>query len=363
MAYLFHEVNFYIFDVHTVLKPLRSSGCLQPAFSFLNNEAEYRNQYDKSKVVQTASFNVHPLTKRSLIHNHFWKRYKDIWLAGSKPDYWKLQLPFVCQPRNTKVRLDAGVTALRGSVRPVVFLSAVGWSSNLYIHLSGDIDPGQLIELTGKLDRGEAVFQVNGKNKSIVEIFKLFAGQLGREIYLPDCSPVDTQSISRYLITSVARFSGPLMYYRSRSGATTDMADTDRALMLSILRGRPLNLADWAAETNDKKFSLTYSDKRPDFGLIDFRRAALLFMQEAASKNGQGKLRCYGSNVRLCYLMVMALVEFYRDSETDAATSSQINSLRENIKGTLKQLPKVYKPNKFCEALYSNHKALRKIVA
>jgi hypothetical protein len=363
MAYKFQEVNIYVFDVHSVPKALTNPACVQNAFSFLVDENQYRNHYDSGQIIQTNHLSMRPLTRRNLAHNHFWKRYKDIWFVNGKPDYWNLQLPFVCEPINTKVKLAIGGSGFQANVRPVIFLSGMGWSSNLRVHLSGNIDTAQLIDFLSRLNTAKDAFLENSKPRGLVDIFRLFANYVRNEIYSQGCAPIDRETISRYLVISIAKFQGPLNYYKSQYSHQPQMTDSDRTMMLSILRGNPKSMQDWAKETNEKMFSIAYSTDRPDFGLIDFNRAALIFMQEAASQNAQGKLRCHGSNVRLCYMTVFSLLGIYKGLEAAAQSNPKIEALRKNLLVTLKELPHLYKNNMFCLSLYRNHKQLQELNA
>jgi len=60
-------------------------------------------------------------------------------------DYWKLQAPFICSLRQPAVSLDEHL-GFQGRISPVVYLSALGWSSNLNIHLRGNIQISALLD-------------------------------------------------------------------------------------------------------------------------------------------------------------------------------------------------------------------------
>ena len=363
MAYKFQEVNIYLFDVHSVPKVLSNPNCVQKAFNFLVDEAQYTSQYDLGNAINTANLSIRPLTKRSIDRNHFWKRYKDIMIVDGKPDYWKLQIPFLCAPTSMKVKLGTGRLGFQANVRSAIYLSGMGWSSNLHIHLSGDIDAAQLIDFIDRLNTKNNTFLVSGKPKGVVGIFQLFADWIRSEVYSPTYAPVDRESCSKYLVTSIVKFQGSLNYYKSSSGSQPQMSDLDRSIMLSILRGSHKDLKDWARETNDKKFTVTEPRDRPDFGLVDFERSALIFMQDAASKHTQGKLRCHGSNSRLCYMMVFSLLALYNGLEAAALTNPKLATLRNSLKASLRELPLAYTNNMLCQALYSNHNQLQKLTA
>jgi len=370
MAYTFHDVNIFAFDVHSVPKALANPGCVQPAFGFLVDGDQYRAQYDAGAAAQTANLTVRPLTQRTLAHNRFWMRYKDLWFVNGKLDYWSLQLPFVGRPLHARLKLAATGPGFRASVRPVIYLSALGWSTNIHVHLSGDISPAQLTDLIGRLHTAKDIFLLGGAPKSLIDMFRLFAGWVRNEVYSPGCAPIDRESLSKYVVTSVTEFQGPLSYYKSPGGPFAQMSDADRSLMLGLLRGSPKTLQDYAKEVAEKRFTPTYSTNRPDFGLIDFNRGALVFMQEAALRQAaagaaanQGKLRCHGSNTRLCLMMIYSLLASYDALETAALADQKIAALRNSLQATLKGLPKIYERNLFCQALYANHKQLQKLTS
>ena len=361
MAYVFHEVDIHAFDVHTTTKALLNPAVTQPAFRFLTNAADYRKQHKSGVVLKTPNFVVNPVTGRSLKRNRFWKYYKDIWTAGGEPDYWKLQMPFFCDPGRDLVQLIVNTPGFTGKVRPIVCLSAVGWSANLHISLKGNIQPSQLRDLVGSL-QGQAAkpFTLKGNNRGLSEVFKHLSDQIRKDVYLPQHQSGDMPKVARYLVVSIARFTGPKKSYRS--GATGAMIDSDRALMFGLLYGRNIKVPEWAKKDGDRSVMLT-GFKDTSFALTDFQQGTLLFMQESALKpERRAALGCFGSNFSSCSMMTLIITNFYHDSARYSSESPVIKSLRNDIKTTLKELPNRYK-NAVYRTFHMKYGPLQKLVS
>jgi hypothetical protein len=358
----FHAVDIHIFDVHSVVKPLSSLACLQNNFQFLGKADDYRQQYASRQGVLTPTFYVHPLSQRTQKQNHFWKRYLEIW-HGNAFDPWKLQVPFVCSPREPVLKLVTEGTGFEGKIRPIIYLSALGWSTNLNLHLSGDIKLPKLRDFIGQLRKsgpGNSLFKLQDKPQDLSQIFQHFSKKILQEVYSPDCSPEDTLRVTRYFVTSLSQFSGPLLNYKATLWTKGKaMNDDDRALLHSILLGRPINVPELAQILKNKQHTFI-PFKGPDFALAYFEKGILAFLQQGALK-GSGRrasISCFASNIRTCSMMIWSLLNFYKESGSWAKSNPLIEELREAVKFNLQKIPSRY-TNEYCRALYSNHAELK----
>src|SRR5437867_2020056 len=131
MAYEFQAVDISLFDFHLMIDPLFNAASINSAFSFLADSKNYNQQYQSGAVVQTPDIAVLPLQWRALSYHHFWKYYQTIWAKGGAYDFWKLQMPFIVRSKQTRIKLNSPVQDFVGTVHPVIFLTGMGWSTNL----------------------------------------------------------------------------------------------------------------------------------------------------------------------------------------------------------------------------------------
>jgi hypothetical protein len=362
MAYTVHEADIYLFDIHTTIKPLLVPKAVQDQLSFLVDPKRYQEQYKAEQVVKTDTFCIRPLTKRVFVRDHFWHYYKEIWLDEDVPNYWKLQTPFLYDPIKTQVKLAAEELDFHTEVQRFIYLSAIGWATNLQINIKGDIDPGdQLVQFVGQLlDRDTTLFRLEGQEMNLSGIFKAISDQLRKDVYKPNYLPVDKLKIARHCVLSLTQATGSVRHYdRDDEWLTGEdtMADTDRALMHSLLYGRSISVQEFAEREQKKEYIVTkFGYGSSEFALTDFRRGTLLFMQDSANiSSRRASLRCLASNIRRCSIMTLLLPHFYDESARYAKENTMIANLRESIKTTLKELPSYY-TNKFCRALYTKER-------
>lgn len=358
----FHAVDIHIFDFHSAVKPLSSPACLQNNFQFLSKADEYRKMYASGQGVLTPSFYVHPLSQRSRKHNHFWKRYLEIW-HGNALDPWKLQVPFVCSPRQPVLKLATEGTGFESKVRPFVYLSAMGWSTNLNLHLSGDIKLPKLRDFIGQLKKsgpGNSLFRIDDKPHDLSQVFQYFSRKILEEVYAPDSPPEDTLQLPRHFVVSLSQFTGPLLNYKATLWTKGKaMKDEDRALLHSILLGRAVTVPELAQILKARQHSFIQF-KGPDFALAYFGKGILAFLQQSALK-GSGRrasISCFASNIRTCSMMIWSLLNFYKEAGSWAQSNPLIAELREAVKFNLQKIPSRY-TNEYCRALYSNHAELK----
>jgi len=79
--------------------------------------------------------------------------YCGIW-HGGKQDLWKLQPPFVCELQSQRLMSLPPEPALRQRFGLASYLSALGWSTNIEITLSGEVSPQELRTFIGALGKG-----------------------------------------------------------------------------------------------------------------------------------------------------------------------------------------------------------------
>jgi hypothetical protein len=280
-------------------------------------------------------------------------------------------MPFVGYPTQTDVKLVNGAFDFTGVVRPSLFLTALGWSTNLNIRLRGHIKPCHLQRFVALLpSKFDALFTVNGDSKSLPEVFEFFANCVRKDVYQPDL--IDMLKIKRYLLMTLPQFSGEVRSYRSPIPGVKPMPAADRALFHSILKGKAIEVPDLINLENNKGFLLTgFTDSLEfdslDFALTYFDYGSLIFMQKTALADDyeRWKLRrramqCHSSNIRNYLLMTQMLYIFYRDMKKQASSSTEVNGLRDGIKTTLVNLPSVY-TNPFCQSFHNNYGPLIKL--
>ena len=313
-----------------------------------------------------------PLRWRTMTYHHFWKYYQLIHQLGAA-DFWKLQMPFIGHPTHTDITLVTGSADFTGVVRPLLFLSAMGWSTNLNIRLRGHMRPSHLQDFVSLLPHKSAsFFEVNGTRKTLPEVFEFFAARVRQDVYQPNL--VDTLKLKRYLVMTLSQFSGEIGFYRSPSAGVKQIQipAADRALLHSILTGTTLDVPELIRREQQKKFLLTrFADPldstNPDFALTYFDHGSLIFMQRTALtenytqwKGRRAAMRCHASNIRNYLLMTLTLYSFYRDTKKEAAVSDKVAALRHSIHTTLLELPRSY-TNPFCLSFHGNYGPLLKL--
>src|SRR5260370_41045908 len=102
MAYQFHEIDLFVFDVHFTLKPLITRTLLQQNFRFLVDPDLYSKRYLMAPT-ETTNFTINPISPRERKREHFWKYYGSSSLAASS-EVWTLQLSFVYIPNTRATR-------------------------------------------------------------------------------------------------------------------------------------------------------------------------------------------------------------------------------------------------------------------
>ena len=375
MKTIFRAVDIHAFDVHTLLHPLSSKNTLLPNFQFLTDATAYHNQYQKADVIETPSFHVHPLSKRTQTSNHFWKNYFGSSAAGSI-DYWKLQAPFVCSLRRPFVNVVANSANTRGGVRCLAYLSPLGWSTNVNLHMAGDFTLEDVRDLVLALQKRPAAttpahLEIEGKQAGLVDIFRRFKERLFAEVYNPQSPPQDHLTVQQQLIISLSRFDGPPIQFQ-KSLTSKGMTDADQALMHSLLRGETINAISLAQKLRERKYTFVSFDRLADFMLIYFDYGALIFMQQSAIRKGrrQRSLSCFASNTRHAAVMIWSLLNFYNLSSSSAANDQAIGAARTSARDNLKAMgnnflnaPELSATSvRYGKTMFKTHEALKKLM-
>ncbi len=369
--YRFHTVDVLAFDLHTVVQPLADSSSLRADCRFLCDPDSYRNQYQNGQSVRTGSFEILPFARKVFEDNNFWKFYTTIRHAPNQsgPDYWKLQVPFACKLFNTTIGLMPPDN-IQAKLRPQIFLSALGWSTTINIRLKGDISISQLTEFIGKLRGRETagdsrIFDLNGHREPIWKIFGAVQEKLFEGVYSAENKPRDSRILDRYIIISPSRFSGPIKFFKRRSTAYPEMSDEERAAMLSILYGEPLDINRFNQDNEQQKFALVgFHEDGPEFALNQFDKGTFLFMQEAAKigtkhPRAARRLECFAYNVRTTVQTAMMLCHARSDeAKRYARNDPQIGSLLSDLKINLTELKNCYQHD-FCKFFFSQYGPLR----
>lgn len=370
MAYEFQSIDLSIFDFHMAVSALLNPASVRPEFQFLTDPAQYNAQYQSGQPVQTADLMIRPMRWRAFAYHFFWRYYQLIHQNG-QPNFWKLQMPFVCHPTQTEIKLVTGSPDFEGTVRPTLLLSGLGWATNLNIRLRGRMKPSHVQEFVRRLpNRHASPFDVNGSRKILPEVFESLSALVSKDVYLPNM--VEALKVKRYLIMTLSQFSGDVSFYRGPFAGVKQMPAADRALLHSMLRGTPVGVPDLIKLENEGEFLITrFVDSvefnNPDFALTYFDYGTLIFMQRTASntnaakwKARRGAMRCHMANIRNYLLMTLSLYAFYRDTAKEAATSAKVKDLRDYIKSTLIEMPARYN-NPFADSFHKSYGPLKKL--
>jgi hypothetical protein len=355
MAYEFYEIDMFAFDVHFTLKPLSVVDLVQEDFRFLVDAGSYAKQYLANAPIETKRFTIKPLNPRERKRDKFWKYYGASSQAAAS-DAWGLQLPFVCRSK-TVVTLGSQPKSFMVSLKPVIYLLPLGWSTNMEFSIEGSTDLDELVSFVGAIrSASKRPFIVNQKEYSLSKLFEMLAVQLKKDIFVNPDSAEDVTKTPRHLVISLAQFSGPpVRRYRPEYASDARMPDADRALMHSILLGEKIMIPDLAEKESGKTFTLTQFGGA-NFAISYFDIGTLLFMQEEArpEQNRRESIRCMASNIRKFSMSSFALVAFHEELADIINPDPTIAALQQIMKRRLSELPKRYN-NALCKTWYQNY--------
>ena len=367
----FQSVDLHIFDVHTTVKPLISDSCVREEFRFLTNAEAYRQQYAKPKTLVRNSFDFHPLSRHAQTRNQFWSNYLTR-VDEPSIDYWNRQAPFLASLTRPFVSLSKDLS-FEGRVTPVVYLSPLGWSSNLNIHLRGAIQLKELLNfLLGILGpTGDSGLLMEGEPAKVAEIFKTLASRFSEVVYDPADPPrTGTPEIAKHMVVSLAKFGGPPLRYQ-RTSSTKGMTTAEQAMLHSLIRGEVIGTKEFAEKLRKPSPTVVSFGAGPDLMLIYFERGALIFMQEYAVKKGkrQRALSCLASNTRSFAIMAWTLFHFHR--LTQNATNPAVKEMRALVENNLLAMKEGFSSTsetmrgsvKYAEALFRNQPKFKELLS
>ena len=352
MAYIFHDVVVFAFDIHTAISALESAppGQFQPRFQFLTDPAQFNPFYRGCRDVNLPGFGFRPVPATKLISDHFWSQY--ISMAGNKDrDFWRIQMPLICHPKRTKLALRAAPVKVQITIRPEVFLSPMGWSTNIRIGFRGNMTWKQTVELVqAVMDRSvDTPFLIGTDGARLTEVFQYYQRQVVDAVFQGAGPPHPPTKIPRYFVVSINHFEGPVKRYR------TEMTRAERARIESLLYGRQIGYS----EEGSRPLTLTTIDD-PNFALTDFDHGTLVFAQTDALKlNYARKLHCLASNIQKCMMMAFSQLQFLKLANR-GSNSPLLTAMRDNALDTLHRFPESY-CHPFCTSLFLNHLSLAEI--
>lgn len=377
MTYQFQAVDIFAFDVHTAVKALAFPELVKPTFDYLVQPDKYRQRFANGQVVDTDHYRIECLKWREREHGRFWPYYIGLW-PGPEPDFWGLQVPFVYKSKHTTLRLMIDTKTYQANVHPIVFLNSMGWSTNIYIRIFGNISADELQGVVAKL-RGTvadaAIFEIEtqtttdepGVNKreqtDLSGVFEHFAGLVLKELYVKATNVSPKRTTERFIVTSIARYTGPPPKHFPRH-RTPSMSDAERATMLSILGGETVQVAVNLKEKEEKVLCAQFKGR--SFALTRFYQAALLFIQERAASEPNRKIRwklhCLASNVRSSLMVSFAALGFHEEASGAYLKNENVKTLKENLRELVPKIRGSYK-NSLFRTFYLKFTPFEKLVA
>lgn len=358
MPYSFYDVSVSVFDVHIASDALQTLTGFQQRFEFLTDSARFNTCYQTRRDINIPGFGFRPLSKRTLDFNHFWNPYHRMALDNGG-DLWKIQIPLVCDPRRSPIRLDVKTPGVQVTIRPRIYLSTIGWSTNIRVGLRGTMNRRQLTAAIGLVINKSTAnsFLIAGEAASLTGVFQYFQTQVAKEVYAGQVVPHPPQRIPRHCVVSINQYTGPIKDYRNASDPNSAMTRADRALMQSLLCGEEVDVQ------NEGAGNLLFTKlSKENFTLTDFGHGTLLFPQRmAVNRVDMHRCHCLASNLTNCLMVSLSLFEFYSLSQ-DAAGGSLARALQPHVENTLHRLPRSYR-HPFCNNLFAKHSSLAQFTA
>jgi hypothetical protein len=357
MSYSFYDVSVSVFDVHVASSALQTPGGFQQRFEFLRDSARYNDFYRTGRDINIAGFGFRPLSKRAIDSSHFWNPYRQmaIDIGG---DFWKIQIPFVCDPKRSQIKLTVHPKSLQVTIRPRIYLSTFGWSTNIRVGIRGTMNRKELIAAIGTImnTSGASAFSIGGNSANLTQVFQFFQAQIAKEVYSPPITPHPARRIPRHFFVSINHFNGPIKHYRNASDPNTAMTRADRALMQSLLYGQEIDVQ------NEGGTNLLFTKiSKENFALTDFGHGTLLFAQRLAiRRTDMHRCHCLASNLTNCSMIARSFLEFFNLSR-DATGGSLARNLQPCVEDTLHRLPRSY-PHPFCKNLFKKDSSLARFV-
>jgi hypothetical protein len=376
MTYQFQAVDIFAFDVHTAVKALAFPELVRPVFDYLVHPDKYRKRCADGQAVETDQYRVECLKWREREYGRFWPYYIGLW-PGAETDFWGLQVPFVYKPKKINLRLMVDAKTFQANVHPTVFLNSMGWSTSIYIRLFGNLSADELQGIVAKL-RGTvtdaAVFEIEkvtsdkpGGNEKIQTdlsgLLEHFAALMKKELYVKATQVSPKRTTDRFIVTSIARYTGPPPKHFPRYRQPS-MADDERATMLSILGGETVQVGVNLKEKEEKVLCARFKGR--GFALARFYQAVLLFIQDRAvlapDRETRWKLHCLAANVRSSLMMSFASLAFHEEASGNYLKVENVKTLKENLRELVPKLRGSYK-NSLFSIFYLKFTPFEKLIA
>jgi len=208
-----------------------------------------------------------------------------------------------------------------------VFLSQLGWSTNLELRLTGAMKAKELISIMRAL-RNERVFHLAGQSAAVnsSEIFKLYGDKLASHVYKYGGVANSTKTVSKWMVASIAPFTGPKPHLPYRKTGARRLDAADRAMFLGIMKGEELGIQEVIAressKDNGKPFFVTCYKYETDFALTRIEKCSLVCLLGLAWAGTSGQMMtdeqhvrkkllkqlwCKTSNTRFSIMMTISL--------------------------------------------------------
>lgn len=354
MASDFETTKVHLFDVHTSLKPLLFKKAA-PALAFLSDPDAYRRAYAAPATVRTKSFEISPMKPDTIRRHRFWARYCAT--LTDQPDYFALQMPFICKPAKGAVSLDSG--DLKASVGAAVYLFSIGWATNIEFAIEAKATPERLAKLTLDLRSNAKVFRIQGKENSLLDVLRWFSHRITSECYLGFQAADDMVRVPRRIIVAVDGYDGPVQAYDLASDS--GMPPGTRAQVHSMLLGKSISSDEVIKSENASPPGFTLTPLRDsDFAITYLDLGTLLFVQDPPHTQAKREaLYCLASNIRNFILMANAWLAFAAEISRllPAQMTPSLAAIQPDLQ--LRDLKERYR-NRLAQAYYRAHQKLQR---
>lgn len=351
----FKTVGIYVFDVHTSLLPV-SSKKVPPPLGFLVDAEKYRQAYAANQPVVTKSFRIAPLHPITIKKHLFWAGYSGT-PTGAPPDYWAIQMPFVCRPTKTNISLETA-QGLKAIVTTSIYLFTLGWATTLeFSFVQQKVSTDSLTQLSTAFRSGEKIFRIDGREAGLTDLFKWFSQRITSECFQGFQKNNDWLRVPRYVVMGLANSSSPAEAYQP--GSETGMTPETRALMHSMLLGREVKQEEIIEleKTGSQGFLLARL-RNLDFAITYFDEGTLLVIQDTLNAKDEQVFACFESNIKNFLLMVKMWLSFQIELQRLAPGQASTELSLINPDTQLRELKQRY-PNRFAKAYYAAHSKLK----
>jgi hypothetical protein len=353
---IFKDVDIFLFDFHWDERPLFHPERLKPDFAFLSNPEAYDQKQKAGMPFPAGGLELSPVTPHARKRNRFWSRYGAGGISSSKGD-WNYQTPFTIRP---KVTVTLALPNATVRVRPLIYVTSLGWSTSLELAVSGSLAPDHLHALTTDLLNKKKIFTIAAEQQHSNSVMSHFGKLWQNSVYEdPGKGPQDTLLIPRHIVVSIARYEGEAKPYQHRVYAEKWMKAPERAQMHGILWGKPF-APQQVGEGDDQKYLYTQFGDSNNFALTYFEHGSLVFMQDEAAEKAPKKsrresMRCLARNLSDFSRTVLSF-----DQVLKLPMNEPLKTLKDTLRQCL-QLTGVAYTNQFCKTWYLKHNLLKQL--